>query len=61
MLVRIINSGSDGNCTILKDSKENELMLDCGLSYEIIASQCNLRKLDAVIASHIHRCTQTIF
>lgn len=55
MLVRIINSGSDGNCTILKDSKENELMLDCGLPYEIIASQCSLRKLNAVLGTHAHR------
>ena len=55
MLVRIINSGSDGNCTILKDSNDNELMLDCGLPYEIIASQCNLRKLNAVIATHAHQ------
>lgn len=54
MLVRIINSGSDGNCTILKDSNDNELMLDCGLPYEIIASQCNLRKLTAVMLSHYH-------
>lgn len=55
MLVRIINSGSEGNCTILKDSKENELMLDCGLPYETIASQCNLRKLNAVLGTHSHR------
>nr|DAT76317.1 MAG TPA: Putative beta-lactamase-like family [Caudoviricetes sp.] len=54
MLMRIINSGSDGNCTILKDGNENELMLDCGLPYETIASNCDLRKLTAVMLSHCH-------
>lgn len=54
MLVRIVNSGSDGNCMILKDSNENELMLDCGLPYETIASQCNLRKLNAILCTHHH-------
>lgn len=60
MLVRIINSGSDGNCTILKDSKENEKFTPqerydrkntiriCGLKLNIKTDKKIIEKLNSV-------------
>lgn len=55
MLVKILNSGSDGNCCVVKDCNQNQLLLDCGLGYEKIISNINLSKLNAVCLSHLHR------
>lgn len=52
--MKVLGSGSDGNCIILTDNNGNELMLDCGLRYEIIASKCNLQKLNAILCTHHH-------
>lgn len=54
MLVTIINSGSDGNCTIIKDIEGNELMMDCGIDYEKIITNINFPKLNAICLSHYH-------
>lgn len=54
MNVKIINSGSNGNCTILEDTNGNQVLLDCGLSYETIISNINYSKLICVLVSHYH-------
>lgn len=54
MNVRILNSGSDGNCTILTDNKNNQLICDCGLNYKKIFPFLHLELLDAICLSHIH-------
>lgn len=55
MLVRIVNSGSDGNCIVVEDNNKNQILLDCGLPYETIAKNCNLGKLNGVFATHFHQ------
>lgn len=54
MKIKIINSGSDGNCCIVKDINENSIILDCGIIYNRIASEINLSKLDFICISHFH-------
>lgn len=54
MLVRIVNSGSDGNCVIVEDNNKNQILLDCGLSYDIIVQNTNLSMLNAVCLTHYH-------
>lgn len=48
MTYKIINSGSDGNCTIVNDI----IAIDCGVSYKRLAPYRNNLKL--VFISHIH-------
>lgn len=54
MKMRILNSGSDGNSTIISDSDENTIILDCGLPYETIMANVNMKKLDFAIVTHLH-------
>lgn len=49
MKYNIINSGSDGNCIILND----EIMLDCGVSFKKIEPY--YKKIKLVCISHIHK------
>ncbi len=49
MKYKIINSGSDGNCIILND----EIMLDCGVSFKKIEPY--YKKIKLVCISHEHR------
>lgn len=48
MNYKIINTGSDGNCTII----DEEIMIDCGVSYSKLAPYINKVKL--IILTHIH-------
>ena len=48
MLYKIINSGSDGNCTIL----EGKVAIDMGVSYKSINSY--IKNLQLVLLTHIH-------
>ena len=48
MKYKIINSGSDGNCIILND----EIMLDCGVSFKRIKD--DYKKIKLVCISHEH-------
>lgn len=54
MKIKIINSGSNGNSTIVSDSTGNCIVLDCGLSYETIVANTNMSKLDFAIVTHTH-------
>ena len=49
MKYNVINSGSDGNCIILND----EIMLDCGVSFKKIEPY--YKKIKLVCISHEHR------
>lgn len=49
MKYEIINSGSDGNAIVLND----EILLDCGVSYKKIEPY--VKKLKLVCISHEHR------
>lgn len=55
MKAKIIHSGSDGNCVVVTDSKGNQIILDCGINYELIIPYIKLRSLNAVLISHVHQ------
>lgn len=48
MIYSIVNTGSDGNATVI----ENIIMIDCGLSYKKIKPYVN--KLQLILLTHIH-------
>ena len=48
MTYKIINTGSDGNCTII----DEEIMIDCGVSYAKLAPYIN--KIKLIMLTHIH-------
>ena len=54
MNINILHSGSDGNCVIVTDKEKNQLILDCGINYELILPHINLRGLNALLISHEH-------
>ena len=55
MLVKILNSGSYGNCTILEDINGNQILLDCGLSYETIMNNSSFSKISCILVGHFHK------
>lgn len=48
MTYKIINTGSDGNCTIIDET----IMIDCGVSYKRLAPYIN--KVQLIMLTHIH-------
>lgn len=54
MKLSVLNSGSDGNCIIVTDSKGNQIMLDCGIKYESILPKVDLLNLNCICISHYH-------
>ena len=55
MLINVLESGSLGNCTILTDKNNNQLILDCGIIYKNISKKINdFMKLDGVLITHEH-------
>lgn len=56
MRMRIINSGSAGNCYVLKSKTGKKLLLDIGVTTKEImkANDFNVRDIDGAIVSHSH-------
>src|SRR5574344_2593338 len=52
MLLKIIDSGSQGNCAIIKDIQGNQLIVDCGVKYEKIAVALNWTNPISCIVTH---------
>lgn len=55
MKLYTIQSGSNGNCTILTDNDGNQLIFDCGVKYEKIFTYCNIPKVNACLVTHEHK------
>lgn len=55
MEAKILGSGSDGNCVLLKDIENNELLLDCGVPMSVIAKNISIKNLIAVLVTHEHK------
>lgn len=55
--IKVLSSGSSGNCLVLYDSKGNYLIVDVGLTWDKIAKGINyeLRKCAGVLSSHRHK------
>ena len=54
MKLKILDSGSQGNCAIIKDTQCNQLIIDCGIKYEKIAVEINWDKPIYCLVSHTH-------
>ena len=50
MNYKIINTGSDGNCTIINDI----IAIDMGVSFKKLSSSIDIRKLQLVLLTHVH-------
>lgn len=55
MIVKVLASGSTGNCYILKDSKGHELLLECGINIRDILRAIEVDKFEGCIISHGHK------
>lgn len=56
MRMRIINSGSAGNCYVLESKSGKKLLLDIGVTTKEImkANMFNVKDIVGVIVSHSH-------
>jgi len=54
MKVKILCSGSAGNCAIITDNMDNQLMLDMGGPYDSISQNVNFVKCDGACLTHFH-------
>lgn len=54
MVVKILHSGSDGNCCVVRDFNNNQILLDCGIGNELIIPELKLKQLDCLLLSHYH-------
>lgn len=55
MKLKILDSGSSGNCAILTDNVDNQLILDCGIKYEKIITNVDFDKSICCLVSHEHK------
>ena len=58
MKVKIIGTGSLGNCYVVEDSKGRCLMLECGVAYTKLLTSphwCGIDKIDALLVTHKHK------
>lgn len=55
MKLKILDSGSSGNCAILTDKENNQLILDCGIKYEKIITHINFEKPISCLITHEHK------
>jgi len=50
MKIKIVGTGSSGNCFLFND----DLMIDAGLPYTVIKDSIDLKKVKCVLLTHIH-------
>lgn len=57
MELRIVSTGSKGNCYVLKDKSGSMLMLDCGVNMQEVykAIDFNVNALSSCLLSHVHK------
>lgn len=58
MRIITLNTGSDGNCYLLKDNNDRTIILDCGLPFEKITHNKefpSFSKIDLLFTSHSHQ------
>lgn len=55
MKMKVLGSGSDGNCIILTDDTGHQIMLDCGLKSNIIVPNVEFNMLDCILITHAHQ------
>lgn len=55
MKLKVLSTGSSGNCYILTADNGRQLILDCGIKYEKIILDCDFEKVDGCIMTHKHK------
>lgn len=55
MKIKVLASGSSGNCYVFSDIHGNQLLLECGIKYDKIVPHIDFEKLEMVLISHIHQ------
>lgn len=54
MQIKILASGSNGNCAILRDNDGNQIILDCGVGFDKITVELEWSKPISCLISHKH-------
>lgn len=54
MKIKVLASGSRGNCAVITDSLDNQLVLDCGIKYESLSTEIDWSNNVSVFISHKH-------
>lgn len=54
MQIKILASGSSGNCAILRDINGNQILLDCGIKFDKITTEINWATNLFCLISHKH-------
>lgn len=54
MKITVLASGSNGNAYFISDNKTN-LLIDCGIPYNLILAKSNFASIDACLVSHCHK------
>lgn len=54
MQIKILASGSNGNCAILRDNDGNQIILDCGVGFDKITVELEWGKPISCLISHKH-------
>lgn len=54
MFVDIIQTGSAGNCSVIRDCDGNQLIIDCGIKFERILPHLNGIQKTNILITHFH-------
>lgn len=55
MKLKVLSSGSKGNCYILTDIQGRSLVVECGVKFSAISKSVPISSIDACIISHEHK------
>ena len=54
MQIKILASGSTGNCSVLRDKDGNQIILDCGVKFDKVTVELDWSKPISCLISHKH-------
>lgn len=54
MQIKILASGSSGNCAVIRDKDGNQIILDCGIKFDKLTVELDWSKPIACLISHKH-------
>lgn len=55
MKIKILGSGSKGNCVVVTDNTNNQILLDCGIPFMNILLEISILNVDLLLLSHEHK------
>lgn len=54
MTIKVLSSGSQGNCYVIEDTSNNQLLLECGIKFDEICQHIDFNKVNCCLVSHSH-------